>query len=284
MAPPSCGTATRRHRRPAPPARRPGRARPPLERGAEQQQPGGRRRCCRRSPRVRRRADRSPRRASWRRCDRRPVDAGDDEVVDLVRGELGLLQRGLPRLDAERDVAGLAEALLPHLRADVARRAPAIEELLGGRSRRGSASTGPSPSSPTSTAAAPSPPAASSGPPGSPVRRSALTTRVGRRRPRAARSAPTRGAHRADGVEGRRSLGRGAGRRARRWRSSCRGRRATVANQSALGSTSGARAAPGGPPRRPSWWCPRRTTPRCGCPCRRPSRPPPAIVERSRRR
>ena len=34
---------------------------------------------------------------------------------------------------AEGDVAGLAEPLLPHLRAGVAGRAPAVEELLGGR-------------------------------------------------------------------------------------------------------------------------------------------------------
>ena len=46
-------------------------------------------------------------------------------------------------------------------------------------------------------------------------------------------------------------------------------------NQSVCGATpSSGRAARPAPPRRPSWWCPRRSPPRCGCPCRRRRRPP----------
>ena len=44
-------------------------------------------------------------------------------------------ERGVPGLLAERHVLRLAEALLPHLRAAIARRAPAVEELLGRRRR-----------------------------------------------------------------------------------------------------------------------------------------------------
>ena len=65
------------------------------------------------------------------RASRALVRARDDEVVDLVRAESGVLQRGFPRLDAQARVAGLAEPFLPHLRPDVAGRAPAVDELLG---------------------------------------------------------------------------------------------------------------------------------------------------------
>ena len=54
------------------------------------------------------------------------------EPVDLVGGELGLLQRGVPRLLDERRVLHLAEALFPRARAAGAGCPPALDELLGG--------------------------------------------------------------------------------------------------------------------------------------------------------
>ena len=65
------------------------------------------------------------------RAGRALVRARDDEMVDLVRAESGVLQRGFPRLDTQARVAGLAEPFLPHLRPDVAGRAPAVDEFLG---------------------------------------------------------------------------------------------------------------------------------------------------------
>ncbi len=140
--------------------------------------------------------------------------------------EAGVLQRGFPRLDSEAGVAGLTEPLLPHLRPDVARRAPPIEELLGRRlpRRRTRRAPGRRSSSPTSSAAAPSPPVASSGPPGSPIRVSAVTTRLAPSLPSAARSAPSpeRTEPTTSYAAARRD--RGAAPRAPSSRWSCRGR------------------------------------------------------------
>ena len=152
-------------------------------------------------------------------------------------------------------------------------RAPAVEELLGGRAApRYSAMTGPSASSPTSSAAAPSPPGRLVGArSGRPVRRSAVTTSVGagplERDPQRADAR----AHRAAEVERAARRSRAAARRGSRWRSSCRG---TPGRRSRTRAASTARrraptAARAGPPRRPSWWCPRRRTRPTGCPCRR---------------
>ena len=66
------------------------------------------------------------------RTRRAIVRARDDEMVDLIRDESGVLQRGFPRLHTQARVAGLAEPLLPHLRPHFAGRAPAVDELLGG--------------------------------------------------------------------------------------------------------------------------------------------------------
>ena len=63
------------------------------------------------------------------------VHAGDDDPIDLGADQSHILEGALPRLLAERHVTGLAEAFLPQLRSTLARSAPSIEELVGGRSR-----------------------------------------------------------------------------------------------------------------------------------------------------
>ena len=63
------------------------------------------------------------------------VGAGHDEVVDLLGADAGVGQRAGAGLLTQRQVLGLAELLLPLLRPVVARRAPAVEELLGGAAR-----------------------------------------------------------------------------------------------------------------------------------------------------
>ena len=71
-----------------------------------------------------------------------------------VGRQLGGLQRRVPRLLPERDVLRLAEALLPDLRAPIARRAPAVDELLGRRAAAevlGDHRAGVAVQSPTST-------------------------------------------------------------------------------------------------------------------------------------
>ena len=60
------------------------------------------------------------------------VGTGDDQVVDPVGLDAGFGQGRAEGLGTERDVAGLAELLLPLLGAHVAGRAPAVEELVGG--------------------------------------------------------------------------------------------------------------------------------------------------------
>ena len=72
------------------------------------------------------------------------VHAGDDEVVDGVGGDAGLLEGVGDRLLGQRHVGVLAEALLPLARG-LARDAPAVEELAGGgrRADRRSANDGP---------------------------------------------------------------------------------------------------------------------------------------------
>ena len=57
---------------------------------------------------------------------------GHDHPIDLLGAQLGGLQRRVPRLLAERHVLRLAEALLPDLRAALARLTPPVDELLGG--------------------------------------------------------------------------------------------------------------------------------------------------------
>ena len=63
------------------------------------------------------------------------VHPGDDDLVDLVTGQTDVLQRPFPCLPPEGQVAGLAEPLLPQLRALLARDAPSIEEFVGRRAR-----------------------------------------------------------------------------------------------------------------------------------------------------
>ncbi len=59
------------------------------------------------------------------------MGAGHDHPIDLFGRELGPLQGRSPRLLTERDVARLAELLLPDLGPDLARRTPAVQELIG---------------------------------------------------------------------------------------------------------------------------------------------------------
>src|SRR5439155_7028192 len=59
------------------------------------------------------------------------VEAGDDHPVDVVSLYPRGSQASGERLLAEARVLGLAEALLPLLRAAVARRPPALDELRG---------------------------------------------------------------------------------------------------------------------------------------------------------
>ena len=67
------------------------------------------------------------------RLGRPPVHAGDRHLVHLVGAHAGGLQPCLPRLGPQRDVAGLAEALLPHPGPAVAGGAPPVEELVADR-------------------------------------------------------------------------------------------------------------------------------------------------------
>ncbi len=94
---------------------------------------------------------------------------------------------------AERDVARLAEALLPGPRPGVAGRAPPVDELLGGAgpAEELGDDAGAEPSSPTRRAAAPSPLADSSPLVGRPERRSDATTSTVPPERRAAASEPT---------------------------------------------------------------------------------------------
>ena len=84
----------------------------------------------------------------------------------------GRLERTVEGVLAQRQVAVLAEALLPELRHAIARRPPAIGELVAWPSRRRRTRPARPGPSPTSTAAPASPPAASSALVGSPSRRS----------------------------------------------------------------------------------------------------------------
>ncbi len=63
------------------------------------------------------------------------MEPGDDDAVDLVGRELRVLQRRAPGPLAERHVLDLAEAVLPELRAHVAGRPPAVDELAGRAAR-----------------------------------------------------------------------------------------------------------------------------------------------------
>ena len=126
-----CGTAARRRRRRARRARSPDRVAPTraCRRAAARR---ARCRCCRR---VAERSSASasfavPSRALTPRTARAcmPVTM---TFVDLVGRELGRLQRRVPRLLDERAVLHFAEALFPRARTGRARRAPALDELLG---------------------------------------------------------------------------------------------------------------------------------------------------------
>ncbi len=63
------------------------------------------------------------------------VHPGDDEDVDVTRGQPGGLQRRLPGGLAGGEVAAFAEALLPEVRRHLARSAPAVDELVGASRR-----------------------------------------------------------------------------------------------------------------------------------------------------
>jgi hypothetical protein len=120
------------------------------------------------------------------------VHAGDDDLVDLVTGQADVLQSPFPRLPPEGQVAGLAEPLLPELRALLARNAPSIQEFVGRRARTeplGDDVTA-GPSSPTRMAAPASPPMDSSPLVARPLRVSAETTRTAPALVSAAWSAP----------------------------------------------------------------------------------------------
>ncbi len=284
------GTGRRRRRRRAPPGRCtwPGVGR--LEQRREQQGRAGRRRCCRRWRRGRRRA--------------RPADAqllGERPRGPAVRGRRW--RRGRRRSATNPaafsassqaawpsgDVAGLAEALLP--RASSGHR-PACASGRGtprwpSPPPSNSASTGPSASSPTSSAAAPSPPA---------TRRPSRPDRCAGRRRRPAWAPPPaqRGAQRARSPSAprrrrRRPATSGPSRRAawtvggvrlvdvgrrRRWRTT------SVCDVDPPSAT----AAPAGPPPRPSWWCPRRSEATVRVPLPPPVPATAAIVVRSSRR
>ena len=58
-----------------------------------------------------------------------------DQRVDVARFDAGHLQRLAPRLVAQRQVLGLAKALLPLLGAGITGRAPPLDELFGGTGR-----------------------------------------------------------------------------------------------------------------------------------------------------
>ena len=232
-----CGTARRRRRRPARRGRRPGPGVAGLERGGQQQaglggagvaDGGGR---GRRRTAVAERPSFLPRAAAARAWEAATTTRSTWSAV-----ETGGLQGVGPGGDAEGDVADLAEALLPLLRADVAGRAPAVEELLGGAPRRRGTSASSGRRRRCRRAARRRRRRRS------PRRRCRAGRCGGRRRPRRRRLAgrPSAAPQGADAPSGprrrRRRPGRrpaGAGRRGRRWRWSCRGRRgATVENHS----------------------------------------------------
>ena len=204
------------------------------------------------------------------------VQSGDDDPVHLGRGERCRLQRRVPRLLAERHVLRLAEALLPDLGAPVTGRAPAVEELLGGRAApevlgddRGLARVRVADEQRGGAVA----PADSSGLVGRPVRRSEVTTSVVPAPSSATRSAPTPERT----APPRSSAAQSESRRSAAWIAVAlvlsRYAGSAVENQSSSTCTPGAGAqGQAAPPRRPSSWCPRRRTPPTGCPCRRRSR------------
>ena len=185
----------------------------------------------------------------------------------------GRLERRVPRLLAERHVLISPNAPPTTLvRCSPGARQRSTNSSVTLAAPRSSATTGPAASEPTTNAAAPSPPAGSSALPGRPVRMSPVTTSAASAEPSSASAArprpsgPTRRSRRGRGVgEAERGVdGGGVGLvevgRVRWWRTS-----------TASGTSVAAARARGGPPRRPSWWCPRRRTPPCGFPCRRPA-------------
>ena len=66
--------------------------------------------------------------------DRPHVQADDDGVVDVALGHACVLERGGKGLAGQRHVHLLAEALLPDVRIGLTGHAPAVEELVAGRS------------------------------------------------------------------------------------------------------------------------------------------------------
>ena len=201
--------------------------------------------------------------------DGSPVHAGHDQPPDVAGLQAGRLQRPGQGILAQSQVAVLAEPLLPELGGPVARRPPAVGELVGGRGggHELGQDSGPVPDERGGPGIAAG---GLVGAGGQPVAQVPGDHQVGPAAPQRgneaahARSAARRRSRR------RRRRPAGAGRPQPRWRWSCRGRRArrwrTRANRGCAPAPS---AGPAGPPRPRAWWCPRRATPRRGCPCRR---------------
>ena len=158
--------------------------------------------------------------------DRPGVQPGDDRVVDVPLRHARVLERRCERLEGQRHVELLAEALLPDVRVELARHAPAVEELVAGRAaadelghRAARARTRTPRRRRRCHAPRPSRPGRCAGPrrrPGSCGPAAAALRSAGSRvaEPPSATSRPSRR---------RRTPVRGRARRAPSWRSSCRG-------------------------------------------------------------
>ena len=200
-----------------------------------------------------------------------PVHAGDHQAADVTDLQPGRFQGPGQGILAQGQVAVLAEALLPQPRGAVARRPPAIRELVRGRGaghefgqhagaltdqhgRPGIAAGGLVRAGRETVAQVPGDhqvrPASAAAP-----QSDSPSLSAGRRR---SRRRPRRPA--------------GAMQLQLQLRSSCRDRPAPRWRTRAFqGSDQGRSAAPAGPPRPRGSWCPRRGRPRPGCPCRRRS-------------
>ena len=206
---------------------------------------------------------------------------GDDDAVDLLGARCRRRPARRRTPPTQRHVARLAE-LSSHC---FDRSSPGVRHrsrnssVAPPRAERARPARGPSLSAPTSSAAAGVATGrlvGAAGQPGADVGGDHQRRLAAAELRRA--SAPIAGAHRAAAV-GRQHVGGEAqggvqgggvglvdvGRRHRREPQRC----------SAAPSSAEARA---GPPPRPASWCPRRRTPPCGCPCRRPSPATAAIV------
>ena len=258
------GTAGRRRRRPAPPARRPGRARPAraARRAAAR---AARRRRCRRSARGRR-SPATPSSFPAASPARHPL--GRAATTAAVATSLAVMpadsSAAFQACTPSGTYGDLAEPLVPDLRAQLARRPPALDELVGDarrcrRARRRPARRRRCRRRTRRRRRRPHRFLGAAG--GARCARRRSTTSVGRPRPASASSsAPT--AERADAAES--NARHVSGSRSAAWIAGgvrLVGVGGVGGGEAAAcaGTTSAAAQGRAAPPRPPSWWSPRRS-------------------------